>query len=274
MNSTLQSLLAHPAVQGGVVPFVVGVLVAALGQPVRLARLAPVAGFLTAVYLIGNFSLEPLTATRKIVLLGTLASLAGLVVDMAFGRARGAGVLLGAFFGLAAVWAFWTVLVQKPLPQAILHGTGIALIVAVTVLLTTALRADPVRAGAAGLGLGLGAGAGAILGASALIGQYGAALGAAAGGFVLIVMILGRRVAPGTAFTLSVSVTAMLLAVGAVLLAKFPWYATLALAAVPVAVRLPVPRRAHHAAQVFVVSLYSLTAAAAACALAWMAGRA
>ena len=274
MNGTIQNLLAHPAIQGGVAPFIVGALVAALAQPVRLARLAPAAGFLAGVYLIGNFAFEPLTATRKIVLLGAAAPLVGLIVDVAFRPGRAFGIVLGAIFGAASLWAFWTVLGQRPLPQAALHGTGIVALVVLIVALTTALRADPVRAGAAGLGLGLGVGAGAVIGASALIGQYGTSLGAAAGGFVLVVTILGRRVAAGSAFTLSVSVTAALLAVGAVLLAKFPWYAALALALVPVAVRLPLPRGAHPAPQVLVASMYSLAAAAAACTLAWMASRA
>jgi len=233
MNGTIQNLLAHPAIQGGVAPFIVGALVAALAQPVRLARLAPVAGFLVAVYLIGNFAFEPLTATRKIVLLGAAAPLLGLFFDMAFRPARGFGVVLGALFGAASLWVFWSVLTQRPLPQAILHGAAIFAFVVLVVAATTALRADPVRAGAAGLALGLGAGAGAILGASALIGQYGIALGAASGGFILVVMAFGRGVAAGAAFTLSVSVTAGLLALGAVLLAKFPWYAAAVLALAP-----------------------------------------
>jgi hypothetical protein len=273
MNGTIQSLLAHPAVQGGVAPFLVGALVAALAQPLRLAKLAPAAGFMAAVYLVGNFAFEPLTATRKIVLLAAAAPVAGLIVDLAFRPARGSGIMLGAIFGVAALWAFWTVLGQRPLPQAVLHGTGIVALVVLIVALTTALRADPVRAGAVGLGLGLGVGAGAILGASALIGQYGTALGAAAGGYVLLVTILGRRVAAGATFTLSVSVPAALLALGAVLLAEFPWYAALTLALAPVAVRLPLPRRAHPAAQAMVASAYSLAVATAACMLAWTASR-
>jgi len=274
MNSTIQNLLAHPAFQGGVAPFLAGAVVAALGQPLRLARLAPVAGFLAGVYLIGNFTFESLTATRKIVLLGAAAPLVGLFVDLAFRPGRAFGIVLGAVFGAASLWVFWTVLGLRPVPQAVVNGTGMFLLVLLTVMATTALRTDPVRAGAAGLGLGVGAGAGGILGASALIGMYGMALGAGAGAFVLAVMILGRRVAAGAAFTLSVSVTAALLAVGAAMLAKFPWYAAATLALVPVVVRLPLPRLARPAAQALVASAYSLAAAAAACALAWAASRA
>jgi hypothetical protein len=274
MNDMFQDVLAHPAVQGGVAPFLVGLLVAGLAWPLRLAGLAPAAGFLAAVYLIGNFALEPLTATRRIVLLGMGAPLLGLLADFAFKPRRGSGVVLGALFGLASLWVFFTVLGQKPLPQALLHGAGVVGLVLVVVAATATLHADPVRAGAAGLGLGVGAGVGALLGASALLGQYGAALGAASGGFVLATMALGRRVAAGTVLTLTASVVAALLGAGAALLAAFPWYAALALALVPAAVRLPLPRNAHAAVQALLASTYSLAAAAAACVLAWMAGRA
>lgn len=274
MNSTIHNLLAHPAVQGGVAPFIVGAVVAALGQPLRLARLAPIAGLLAGVYLIGNFAWEPLTATRRIVLLSVAAPVLGLFVDLAFRPARAFGVVLGALFGAASLWVYWTALGNKPVPQAVVHGTGVFLLMLLTVTATTALRADPVRAGAAGLGLGAGAGASAILGASALIGQYGTALGAGAGGFLVVVMILGRRVAAGATFTLCVSVTAALLATGAAMLAKLPWYAALTLAMVPVVVRLPLPQLARPAAQVLVASAYALATALVACALAWVASRA
>ncbi len=64
-------------------------------------------------------------------------------------------------------------------------------------------RPIALRAGAAGLGLGLGAGVGAVLGASALLGQYGMGLGAGCGAFLLLAMILGPRVAPGATLTLT-----------------------------------------------------------------------
>src|SRR5204863_197146 len=81
-------MLANPAVQGGLAPFIAALVVAALLAPLRLGGLAVVAAFATAVYFIAGFTFEPLTATRKIILLGLAAPLAGIVIDFAFRPTR------------------------------------------------------------------------------------------------------------------------------------------------------------------------------------------
>jgi len=135
------------------------------------------------------------------------------------------------------------------------------------------LHDDPVRAGAAGVGLGVGAGVGAVLGASALIGQYGIAVGAASGGFLLLVMTFGRRVRAGASLVLTASAAAALLACAAVLLAQLPWTAAAALGLVPLAVRLPLPARSHPGIEAVIAVFYALVPAAGCLALAWMASR-
>ncbi len=269
----MEGWLSHPAVQAGAAPLVVGLLVAAIGMPLRLAGLAAAAGFAAALYLTGNFVFVPLTALRKLALVGVGAGLLGSVADLAFKPARMAGIMLGLLAGAASAWVFSTVLMQKPPLEAVGHGVGIGLLVLVTVAFMLELHSHPIRAGAAGVGLGLGAGIGAILSASALIGMYGLALGAACGGFLLVAMIFGSRAAAGTSFTLAAGLIASLLASGALLLAKLPWHAAAALALVPVAVRLPLPERAHPALQAVVASIYALAVAGLACALAWLASR-
>jgi hypothetical protein len=113
---------------------------------------------------------------------------------------------------------------------------------------------------------------GAVLGASALLGQYGMGLGAGCGAFLLLNMILGPRVAPGTTLTLTASVAASLVAAGAVLTGQLPWYALAALALVPVLVRLPLPKGAPWM-QAIAAALYAAAAAVAAWVLAWLASR-
>src|ERR1700687_1864941 len=66
----MEEWLNHPAVQGGVAPFVVALIVMLLLQPVRLGGLAVVAAFCTVVYFVAGFTFIPLTATRKIIVLG------------------------------------------------------------------------------------------------------------------------------------------------------------------------------------------------------------
>ena len=71
----MRELLNHPAVQGGLAPFVVALIVAELLQRMRLSGLAIIAGFAATVYLVSGFAFDPLTASRKIVLLTLAASL-------------------------------------------------------------------------------------------------------------------------------------------------------------------------------------------------------
>ncbi len=269
----MQELLSNPVIQSSAAPFIVGLILAAALFPVRLAGLAAAGGFLGTVYLVGDFSLQPLTAARKIVLLGMAAPVLGVIADLAFKPTRATGVVLGAIFGVASLWVFWTVLVQKSPAQELLYGGGIAALVIWIVAFTVSLENDAVRAGAASMFLGLGAGVGAVLGASASLGQYGMALGAASGAFLLLVMILGKRVDPGTTLTLSASVISALLAAGAMLLAQLPWTSLVALALVPVLVRLPVGEKLPVWVQAIVASIYALVPAAAAWALAYLASR-
>lgn len=269
----MQELLQNPVIQSSAAPFLVALVVAALLFPLRLAGLAAGAGFFGTVWMMGNFGLTPLTATRKIVVLAAAAPLLGVLADLAFKPTRATAPVLGALFAAASIWVFWSVLSQKTGLQAALPAAGVALTVLATVAFAVSLHDRPVRAGAAGLFLGLGTGFGAVLGASVLLGQYGMALGAACGAFLLLVMILGKRVFAGATFTLTASVIAALVAAGAVLLAKLPWTSLAALALVPLAVRLPLPEKSPAWLQAIVASLYALVPAALACALAWQASR-
>jgi hypothetical protein len=270
--AVLADLLGNPIVQSSALPLVAGLACAALLYPLRLEGLAAIAGFLAAVAAIGNFGFEPLSATRKIVLTGAAAALVGALSDFAFKPMRFSAPVLGAIFGAAALWVFAAVLRQKaPLDMALI-GAGVVALTVWLVFATVSLQLDAARAGAAGLMLGLGTGVSAVLGASALIGQYGMALGAACGGFLLLLFALGPRVGAGSALTLTVSVLGALLAAAAVLLAQVPAVAAAALALVPLAARLPLPASPLWM-QPVLASVYTAVPAAGACALVWLQSR-
>jgi len=268
----LQELLNNPAVQSSVAPFLAGLLAAGLLFPLRLGGLAAAAGFLATVYLVGDFTLESLDSKRKVVLVALAAPLLGVLADLAFKPTRATGPVLGALFAAAGGWVFLNLLKQKTGVDLALHGAGLAAFMIWTVAFTVSLRADALRAGAAGLGLGLGAGVGAVLGASALLGQYGMGLGAGCGAFLLLNMILGPRIAPGTTLTLTAAVAACLVGAGALLTGKLPWYALAPLALIPLAVRLPLPK-APAWVQAVVAALYAAVAAVGSWVLAWLASR-
>lgn len=97
-------------------------------------------------------------------------------------------------------------------------------------------------------------------------------MGAGCGAFLLLNMILGPRVAPGTTLTLTAGVAASFVAAGAMLTGQLPWYSLAALALIPVLVRLPLPKAATWI-QSIVAALYAAAAAVAAWVLAWMSSR-
>lgn len=269
----MQDLLANPAVQGGVAPFIAGLIAAVLLGRFRLSGLAAVAAFATAVYFIAGFGFTPLSATRKIVLLGFAAPLAGMIVDFAFRPTRLGSYVLAIAGAAAAAWVFWPVLAQKDLARGLPVGATAVLAAAWTIAYSERrLAGDGVRAGASGLALGVGTGVAAIFGAALTYGLYGIAVAAGSGAFLLTQMITGKRSYAGATFTLSVTVVAILIASAAMILAQLPWYSVVVLALVPVAANLPVPTGAAIWVQAVLSSLYGLVVSGIACALAWHAG--
>jgi hypothetical protein len=269
----VSELLSNPAVQGGAAPFVAGLIAAVLLGRFRLGGLAAAAAFATAVYFIAGFDFTPLSATRKIILLGLAAPLAGIVVDFAFRPTRLGSTLLAVAGAAAAAWVFWPVLGQKDLARALLPGATAVLATAGVVWFSEQrLAGDSVRAGASGLALGLGTGVAAIFGAALTYGLYGVAVAAGSGAFLLVQMITGKRSYAGATFTLSVTLVAILIAAAAMILAQLPWYSVVVLALVPIAATLPVPAGAALWLQAVLSSLYGLVVAGIACALAWHAG--
>jgi hypothetical protein len=270
----LTDWLHDPFVQSGAVPFLAGLVAAAVLRPVRLGGLAAGAGFLAAVWLIGNFAWEPLTAGRKLVVAGMAAMALGALIDLANVRpASTVRIALGLAFGAATVWMLWAVLMQRPPAMALGIGAGAFALVAWTVGAAVASAGDPVRAGAAGAAMGVGSGIAAMLGGSALLAQYGIALGAASGAFLLVVTLAGGRATACVGLALTAAVVAGLVIVGSAVLAQLSWLAVAAFALVPAAVRLPLPASGNAWLRAVLALLYACVPAGLACAVAWWASR-
>lgn len=231
-----------------------------------------VAGFCATAWLMGV--LEPSTRTerQRFVLLALAAPALGLVADFAFRAGRMTAYVLGAAFGGAALWAFGAAIMQKPPVPAFILGGGIVLFVAWTVAFTASLHANSVRGGAAALGLGLGAGFAALLSGGPFA-YLGIALGAAAGGFLVLQVLLGQRIDAGLVFCLAAGVQGALVAVAALTLGRLDWIALAILAAVPIAARIPLPTRWPVWGQTLLTSLYTLACGGAAVAATYVASR-
>lgn len=267
----MQELLDNPAVQSGVAPFLLAMMVAASLTPFRLAGLAVPAAFVLCVYLVSGIQFTPLTATRKILIVALAAAAMGPLIDRAFRTTRLIAVSLGVAAAMAGLWVFWPVLSQKPAGELwLLAGVVACSLGLATGFSLSQLAGDGLRAGAATLALGLGAGIAALLGASLSYALYGVALAAGAGGYLLLQMMRGKAQAAGATLVLPAMVIGVLIACGAMLLAQLPWYCVMVLALVPIATRLRAPATAAWL-QAVVLSLYGFVVATVACLLAWRA---
>jgi len=238
----LQELLNNPAVQGGIAPFLVALITALLFRRINLSGLAIIAGFAVAVYLASDFTIEPLTAARKIVLLGLISASLGLLLTLL--QYRWFGWLLPVLGGAAAIWTVQGMLRQQPSQVALLWGAGCAAYVAILVWSMDRLQdRHPLRVAGAASALGIGTGASALVGASALLGQFGLALGSAAIAHLLFQLVGNKTLPTGRAFTLPLATITGLTGCVAVLSARLPWYTLPILAAIPLAgCFAPLPR--------------------------------
>ena len=238
----MQELLNHPAVQAGLAPFLVALVTAELFRRMKLSGLVIIAGFAITVYLASNFSFSPLTASRKIVLLGLASTLLALLLDLLKGRWIGfALALLG---GAAAVWVVSRILQQQETQTLLLWGAGCAIYTAVLVWSMDRMAQTPLRAASAATALGIATGGTALLSASGLLGQFGLALGAAAGAHLLIQTVSNTSLPTGRIFTLPFALIAGLTGCIAVLSAQLVWYVLPLLAAIPLtALLVPLPKR-------------------------------
>lgn len=261
----IKEWLANPAVQAGVAPFVTALISAALLRRMGWywAGAAVVAGFAVAVYLGTGFQFQPWTGTRKIIALVLGAAAMGLLFDLYPYQRRW---LLPVTFvaAIAAVlWVVWPVLMRRTGMELGLLALGLGAYAGWCAAAMESLRAKPEAMMGAAVALGFGAGATALLGASALLGQLGLALGAAAFALWLFVAFT-RHTHVGSVAALTLGVGAGLIGCGAYVYAKLPWQGLAILAAVPLVAHLVWFRRLPRAAQAIVSLLAAAIPAGAA----------
>jgi hypothetical protein len=263
----LHALLNQPAVQGGLAPFVAALIAAELFQRLRLSGLAIIAGFATTVYLVSGFSFEPLTAVRKIVLLGLVSSVLAVAISLLY--APWLRTVLAAAGAAASLWMAQRILELQPTPVGLMWSAACMFYTGWLVFWMDDLHASPIRAGSAGVALGLGTGIATLFGASALLGQFGLSIGVGAAAYLLIQVITNHRLPCGRSFTLPLSLIAGLTGCLGVLSAQLPWYALIPLGAVPLAARISVSEKSGLWLQSMVLSSTAMICAAFSVYLTW-----
>ncbi len=268
----MTELLNNPAMQAGVLPFIVALIVAVLLHRSRLMGLAIGAGFFTVSFLALGFSFDSLTAVRKMILAGGGATVLVLLLELTGVQAKTpVRAALAAVAAVVAVWVIARVLQQREMGAAFLAGTASALYLAALVESGNRISSDSVRAASAALMLGLGCGVLALLGASASMAQAGIAIGASAGAALLIQMLTGKRAPTGWTLALPANVIAGLVGLLAVFTGALPWYCLLPTLAVPWATRLVPAEKWPVWLTAFLSALAALVPMLLAVVLAWFA---
>jgi hypothetical protein len=235
----MQSVLSHPAFQSAVAPLVAALVVALIlwRAGSRWQGLALMAGWLAVVGLAVGFQFEPLTSTRKIVLLSLLLPLFALGLEWSPLTAKARSAVMVALAAASMLWIVWPVLARGGVTAALTLALGLLAYVAWTVVTFGQLARRPVELlGAAGLALAMGTGGAAMLGASALYGQLGFALAAAMGGLILPWMLRPHLTGLGQMSAQAVAVPLAFIGAAGIVYADLSWWVLPCLALVPVAV--------------------------------------
>lgn len=188
----MDDLLTHPAMQGGFYPFIVAAILAIVLRG-RVPTIAVAAGLAVTAGLVLGWQLEPLTSTRKLVLVALVVAVAATGMRRVPPHRR--NLSRAVVIGLVAICAPWVVL---RVLQQMATGEAIVMAAAVVVFMATLL---------AGMSSGKSAAGNAVLaillpwlvavvalfGASAVLALITIATGAAALAHVLYGVVFRRR---------------------------------------------------------------------------------
>ncbi len=268
----MDALLTNPAIQSGVVPFFIALLLGAALRPLGWfwAGLSFAGALLTFMVITPGIELTtaPRRSNEKIVLLGMIAVGVGLLLDLYPRSRRLLPVFVGVVAAAAITWVLWIKLKR-------LEGAELWLTVGAAVVYCAwlsawceTLRQRSMTATVALMVLGFGTGGACLLGATALYGQLGIAIGAAAAGLVMVVVLWGS-LHIGSTMTTPAALLVGLLGVGAVVFAKLPWYSLLPLLFIPLIAQLPSKSEWPRGLQVAMMILIMSPFAAAAVWITW-----
>lgn len=270
----MNDLLVNPAVQSGVIPLVVALIFALVLKRAGWywSGLAFAIAYFTSVYFTVGLQFTPLTSTRKTLILAVAAIVLGLVLDvvMAAARQKPRAVFAALFAAgaCAVLWVVWPVASRLEgterwfmlLPSMLYAGWITAA--------TEKLHHKPDEGAMVALALGLGTGISALLGASALLGQLGIAIGAVAGAYLLL-LVVNQQVKLGSNFTLPVGLLNGLIGIGAVVYASLPWYTLLPLVLIPATIHIQVPSERSKFFKLLMLALLTLPLTIIAIVIAW-----
>lgn len=269
----MTDLLSNPAIQSGIIPLIVAIVVAVILKRFEgyWSGLSFAVAYYLSVYLAVGFQFYPFTSTRKILIVGLVAILLGLIIDAKKIKTKQLYITLLTLGIGSALWVIWPILLRQQGIMILTMSLPALGYVAWLTLGTNQLRNHGDRTAMVALALGLGTGISAILGASALVGQLGIAIGAIAGAMLLL-SLFKQNVKLGSTFALPVGLLSGLLGMGAVIYASLPWYCLIPLAATPLTSYIQLPNNLTKIKSLFILAAITLPFPVISIALAWFSG--
>lgn len=267
----MTNLLDFPEVQSAVLPFIIALLIGAASARFGLAKcgIGMIAGFIVTVLFVNGISLQPLTAARKIILLGIAAAIIGAVADHRDARWSGRPLNFALLSVLASTWVLGLALSRKSGLEMLAAGVGITLYTGWITYWLDRLHDNELRATSITVGLGVGTGFAAIIGSSALFGQLAISI-SASGGAVMLLGLLLKNNKPGSVFTLPAGVLLGIIGCTTVAFAELPWTVLVVLALIPLAARYtPIEEVWPRWIQAAILTISTLVCAGIALAYAW-----
>jgi hypothetical protein len=222
----------HPWFAALAVPFICAAFAAFALKATELAGLAVLVGFLAFAGLIGAIALPPASGVQKIVWLGVIAALAGVIADRLACKFRNVAALSAGCAAVAVLWVLSTTIKHRPLADAALGG-ALCVYAAWIAGATTRIAGRPALALPALFWVSAGTGCANLYRGSALLGGLGIALTAALAGYAIVMVFRGGLRTMSQAVLWPVALVAATLGAAGVRLSAVPWYCLLPLAAVP-----------------------------------------
>ena len=231
----MDELLTNPAIQGGVAPFLVALIIAGLFLRLNiLAGLAIVAGFITTVMLTTGIVFEPLTSTRKITLLVMIIPLLAIVLQLIDKYNDFTVKVFYTFTAVAVLWVLWPVIKNNPSIEMLFLTLSYIVYAGWMMKLFMRMSEQPaIIASTAATGVGAVIGGASLIGASALLGQLGLALAAAGGAFLLVQLLAKSEEDAGLTLPMTSAMIAALVLPAAIEYAQVPWVVLPLVAIIP-----------------------------------------
>lgn len=267
----MQDWLNPAWVQYGLAPFIAALVVAELFNRMRISGFALLAGLAVTTYLNTRAlpSITPVSALERILFVAMLASLLGLVLDLAPRLRRPLTAVVALCAGTLVIWVAWPAVTLDNW-LLVLGPAGLGVVYAVWTAGSLNLLADfPERAAAAGVGLGAAIGACALLAGTPLLAAPAFAVASASGAYLLIQVFSNARLSCGALFVLPLAAICALVPPVAVLNAGLSWYLLPALALVPAAALIPLSERLSARVRSLLALAVAAFAGAGVAAIAW-----